>query len=158
MNGDFPRPQTWLPRGNSSDRGSDVRRERRRPCAPGTWRSCLSVIHEVIINIRNHFMNQPGAGKGFAHNELIPIEIGPDRLAGHMVAGASFTPCPPATSSFLTGSFQASLSSVALLFNQEPPHPGTLPMVNSESFFVQLGVGHLLGSGMNCVPPLQFMR
>ena len=52
----------------------------------GIWPSCLSVIHEVIINIQNHFMNQPGAGKRFSHNELISIEIGPDPLVGQIVA------------------------------------------------------------------------
>lgn len=51
----------------------------------------------VIINIRKHFMNQPGARKTFNRNELITIEIGPDALVGQTVAvaEASRPPLPP---------------------------------------------------------------
>lgn len=49
----------------------------------------------VIINIRKHFMNQPGAGKAFNRNELISIEIGPDAPVGQTVAVAETSHPPP---------------------------------------------------------------
>lgn len=65
-----------------------VHQERWQSQVPDTWLTCLSVIHEVIIDIQKHFMNHPGAGKRFNRNELISIDIGPDPLVGHPVAVA----------------------------------------------------------------------
>lgn len=140
-NKDFPGLRTWSAHLRSR---RDGHQERWQPQVPDMGLSRLSVIHTVIVSVRNHFLNQRGAGKRLNCYELISIEIDPDPPVGQIVAVAQ-TSQPPSCH-LLIPDPAAILQCLAL--PPEATHPGISPVVASESFSVQLRVGRLSG------PPL----